>query len=413
MHRAESFRRRESYGAASNVVAGSPGPKTPSMCKKFALACVRLHDLTRLVSDWTWETNRDLVITNASPRIHELLGIHPWDVVGRRLDDLPTTCSPRLKKVVAEGGCAPFRDIEVEAKAASGRLVTLLLSGLPVYDPEDGKFMGLVGIARDITKPRERERELVDARERAELGDRVKTEFLAQMSHELRTPLNAVIGFSEVLESELLGPLPNEQYKSYVSDIHDSAISLLRTINDILDWASVGPGDFQLVERELDPRAIIDAAVRILSAHCTTITHRLEYDLPKQAVKIRADERMMIHVVSTLLSNAMDLTPPTGSVHISVEGGPDGSLVFVAKGAGQIASRSENDRALSLHRNPDRVSRDLHRAGLGLPLSRAFLHLHGGDLALDTGSGKTMAAIAKLPSARVIGQFELTDRTRF
>src|SRR3546814_13199434 len=94
---------------------------------------------------------------------------------------------------------------------------------LPVYCPDSGSFLGYRGTAENVTALRQREEALIGAKESAELANRAKTEFLANMSHELRTPLNAVIGFSEIMESELLGPLGSAQYKSYAADIHESA----------------------------------------------------------------------------------------------------------------------------------------------------------------------------------------------
>src|SRR3546814_11863492 len=106
---------------------------------------------------------------------------------------------------------------------------------LPVYCPDSGSFLGYRGTAENVTALRQREEALIGAKESAELANRAKTEFLANMSHELRTPLNAVIGFSEIMESELLGPLGSAQYKSYAADIHESAQHLLTLINDIPD----------------------------------------------------------------------------------------------------------------------------------------------------------------------------------
>src|SRR3546814_213892 len=160
---------------------------------------------------------------------------HPREIIGRSLNDLPSQPSAKLQGLAASDRHAPFRDIEIAIRDRAGATLLFRLNGLPVYCPDSGSFLGYRGTAENVTALRQREEALIGAKEGAELANRAKTEFLANMSHELRTPLNAVIGFSEIMESELLGPLGSSQYKSYAADIHESAQHLLTLINDILE----------------------------------------------------------------------------------------------------------------------------------------------------------------------------------
>src|SRR3546814_5461622 len=122
---------------------------------------------------------------------------------------------------------APFRDVEIAIRDRAGATLLFRLNGLPVYCPDSGSFLGYRGTAENVTALRQREEALIGAKESAELANRAKTEFLANMSHELRTPLNAVIGFSEIMESELLGPLGSAQR----SDEHTSELQSLMRIS--------------------------------------------------------------------------------------------------------------------------------------------------------------------------------------
>ena len=365
-------------------------------------ATTRLDDTTRLVSDWVWETDRNLVLTFVSPRVHDALGFHPREIIGRPLNDLPEEPSAKLMSLVTSERHAPFRDIEIAVKHRGGEALLFRLNGLPVYCPDSGNFLGYRGTAENITALRQREEALIGAKESAELANRAKTEFLANMSHELRTPLNAVIGFSEIMESELLGPLGSNQYKSYAADIHESAQHLLTLINDILDVAKIEAGAHELREEEVDPVDVVGAVERLVAERAKRAELALSIDLPERLPRLKADERKLKQVLLNLMSNAIKFTPEGGRIALAARYESDGSFVFEVSDTGIGIAAEDIPRAFAPFEQVDsRLSRQFEGTGLGLPLSDGFVKLHGGRLTLESTPGKGTKAIVRLPAERV------------
>ncbi|MEM7169994.1 MAG: ATP-binding protein [Pseudomonadota bacterium] len=359
----------------------------------------RLDDLTRLVSDWIWETDERLHLTYVSHRILEALGYHPQEVQGRPLVALLSNEETTANALFDKDARQPFRNREVTMIHRNGSLHCFRLSGLPIYHPESGRFAGFRGTAEDITSLRSREQALVTAKETAELANRSKTEFLANVSHELRTPLNAVIGFSEVMLSELLGPLGNPQYAGYVQDINDSADHLLKLINDILDVAKIEAGEHRLDMEKASPYAIVESVRRIIANKAQSAGHRLHIDLPEDLPAIIVDERKIKQVLLNLLSNAIKFTPEGGAIRLSARREIDGGFSYVVTDNGIGIAPEDMPRALAPFQQIDsRLSRRFEGTGLGLPLSVGFIELHGGNLIMESQLTVGTTAIARLPA---------------
>ncbi len=406
--RAEHYRRVR-YDLGDE--AGSPGAtaylfepitKVKTLANALVQATTRLDDMTRLVSDWVWETDPDLVLTFVSPRITDALGFHPLEIVGLPLDELPSKPSAELKELVALKSRSPFRSLEVEIDDNNGVTHIFRISGLPVYSPEGGAFLGLRGTAEDVTDLRSREGALVEAKEGAELANRTKTEFLANMSHELRTPLNAVIGFSELMESELLGPLGNPQYKSYAQDIHASAEHLLNLINDILDASKVEAAGHKLHEAAASPYEICDSAVRLVAERARHAGQTLELRLPPGLPELWADTLKLKQVLLNLLANAVKFTPEGGAIDLTVTLDSSGDFLFLVSDSGVGIAAADMERAFSPFEQVDNsLNRGREGTGLGLAISRAFMEMHDGTLVLESEPGVGTKAIARLPAGRV------------
>ncbi len=407
--------RTEYFRAKRRPIRGSDGvtrataliyestTKLKATATALVQATTRLDDTTRLVSDWVWETDRRLVLTFVSPRVHDALGYHPREIIGRSLNDLPEQPKPKLQSLATSERHAPFRDVEIEVRHRDGEVLLFRLNGLPVYCPDSGSFLGYRGTAENITALRQREDALISAKESAELANRAKTEFLANMSHELRTPLNAVIGFSEIMESELLGPLGSSQYKSYAADIHESAQHLLTLINDILDVAKIEAGAHELRDEEVDPRDVVGAVERLVAERAKRAELELVVDMPKRLPRLRADERKLKQVLLNLMSNAIKFTPEGGRVSLAARHDPDGSFVFEVSDTGIGIAAEDIPRAFAPFEQVDsRLSRQFEGTGLGLPLSDGFVKLHGGRLKLESQPGVGTKAIMRLPAERVI-----------
>src|SRR5262245_41002709 len=171
----------------------------------------------------------------------------------------------------------------------------------------------------EISERRRAEVNLRNAKEQAEVANRAKSEFLAMVSHELKTPLNAIIGFSDILAHQTLGPIGKEQYVDYAADIRDSGHYLLKIINDILDLSRIETGNLTLIEEKVDLVSVVQSAVRLIRPRVDLAELKLETDLPPAGGPIiMADARALKQIMVNLLSNAIKFTPKGGCVSIRV-----------------------------------------------------------------------------------------------
>jgi len=245
-------------------------------------------------------------------------------------------------------------------------------------------------------------RRLRSARDEAERANRAKSEFLANMSHELRTPLNAIIGFSEMLESGYGGAL-SERQASYTKDIHDSGQHLLQIINNVLDMSKVEAGQYQLYETAVDLRDVARASIAILSGRAREQGLSLELAIDPTLPCVMADERTLRQVLLNLLSNAVKFTPHGGRVTVTGSVQPNGDLALHVQDTG-IGIAAE---ALDLVMEPFRqangsFSREYEGTGLGLTISKNFVELHGGRLAIESEVGVGTMVSVILPAFRVM-----------
>lgn len=241
--------------------------------------------------------------------------------------------------------------------------------------------------------------QLMLALEAAAVSSQSKSQFLATMSHELRTPLNAIIGFSSILSTELYGPLGDARYRDHAQDVQKSGEHLLSLINDILDFTKVDGGHLELNEEPVEISQVIAESLRM-------VRNDSNIDLRTQAAAnlpiVRVDRRRIRQVMLNLLSNALKFTPEDGTIDIFAGHNEDGITITVADTGIGIAPEN---LALVLERF-GQVDHDLNRkhqgAGLGLPLSKRLVELHGGSLQLESTLGIGTTVIVKLPANRFI-----------
>ncbi|HLN22675.1 MAG TPA: hybrid sensor histidine kinase/response regulator [Patescibacteria group bacterium] len=246
------------------------------------------------------------------------------------------------------------------------------------------------------------ERELVEAKRIAEDANRRKSRFLASMSHELRTPLNAILGFSEMIKEEMLGPIGVEKYIDYATDIFDAGTHLLGLINDVLDLSKVEAGRFQLLEEEVDLAELLAACLEMVSetAHLNHLT--LIAPPSRGLPHLRGDARVIRQVLLNLLSNALKFTPPGGVITVHCASSIDGSYIVSVADTGCGIAPDALDKVMDEFQQADlTVARDHGGTGLGLPLSRRFMLLHGGNLSLSSQLGSGTTVTAHFPADRV------------
>jgi signal transduction histidine kinase len=219
----------------------------------------------------------------------------------------------------------------------------------------------------------------------------------------LRTPLNAIIGFSEMMQREVLGALGNEQYRAYVDDIHASGSHLLQIINDILDLSKAEAGKIDLSEDMFDLRDIMRAVDQLTAGHVYAAELTQSADLPDDLPPLRGDERKTKQVLVNLITNAVKFTPAGGRIAITARFDPEDGLAITVTDSGIGIAEGDLDRVLKPFEQVDSsLSRQHQGTGLGLPLVKAIMEAHGGRLRLKSVLGAGTAVTVVFPPERVI-----------
>ncbi|MCH8112242.1 MAG: CHASE2 domain-containing protein [Proteobacteria bacterium] len=261
---------------------------------------------------------------------------------------------------------------------------------------------GVLGIYTDITEQKIREDGLRAAKNEADAANRSKTDFLHNMSHELRTPLNAIIGFSEIMEKELLGPLGTSLYIEYAADIHKSGDHLLSIINDILDLAKIEAGKYELEETEVDLAEVIDLSCRLVEDRAEQSGHTLSVKVSEDLLGLHADERALKQILLNLLSNAVKFTPDGGEITVTAGIAGDGCAELSVTDTGIGIAEENIETVLSNFGQVDTgLSREYEGTGLGLPLVKWLAKLHGGTLRIESKVDAGTTVTVTFPAERV------------
>jgi two-component system cell cycle sensor histidine kinase PleC len=242
-----------------------------------------------------------------------------------------------------------------------------------------------------------------EARRRAETANIAKSRFLAQMSHELRTPLNAILGFSEVMKSEVFGPHAVPTYKEYAADIHNSGVHLLNLINEILDLSRIEAGRYELNEEAVALAQIVEDCHHLLKLRARnraiTINEAFEPDLPR----LWADERAVRQIGLNLLSNAIKFTPQGGEVWLKVGWTAAGGQYMSVKDNGPGIPDDEIPIVLaSFGQGTNAIKSAEQGTGLGLPIAKNLIDLHGGTFTLKSKLREGTEVIVTFPPERVM-----------
>lgn len=242
-----------------------------------------------------------------------------------------------------------------------------------------------------------------EARRRAEEANMAKSRFLATMSHELRTPLNAILGFSEVMKEEVLGPLGNEAYKGYVTDINNSGAHLLNVINEILDLSRIEAGRQDLQEEALKLAHIVEEAIQMVGLKARNKEITLSLKAEETMPLIWADEKAVRQIALNLLSNAVKFTPTGGKITVTLGWTSLGGQYFSVTDTGPGIPEDEIPIVLSTFGQGSIAIKSAEQgSGLGLPIVQALMHMHDGRFDLRSKLRQGTTAIATFPRSRVL-----------
>jgi two-component system, cell cycle sensor histidine kinase PleC len=389
-----------------------------SLVEKTVAADMRLRDAIETIPEAfvVWDADNRLVLCNSNfQELHNL----PEEAI---------VAGASYESVVAAG-----RQPVVRSKVITGGPN---IPGARTFEAqlEDGRWLhiserrtkdgGYVSVGTDITALKTHEVKLVDSEKRlmatvadvrasqqrlaelaeqyaaektrAEEANQAKSKFLANMSHELRTPLNAIIGFSEIMESGMFGPLGADKYSEYCSDIHSSGQYLLDVINDILDMAKIEAGRIRLDFEELDLDTLLAEAMRVVSARAQDKQLDLVARISPR-LDLRADRRALKQIVLNLLSNAVKFTPNGG--RITVRGrATDGCIVLTIADTGiGIAKDALAKLGRPFEQVESQLTKSHHGSGLGLAIAKSLVELHGGRMRIRSTLGKGTLVVVRMP----------------
>ncbi|HWR11197.1 MAG TPA: CHASE3 domain-containing protein [Rectinemataceae bacterium] len=333
--------------------------------------------------------DQDLRVVSASRSFYEVFKVKPEETVGQLIYDLGNKQwdIPKLRELLENilPQKATFGDYEVEHDFADiGRRVMLL--NARQIQRMSGKEKIILLAIEDITERRKVEKGLEKAHDELEeltielkRTARAKSEFLANMSHELRTPLNSINGFSEVLYDEIFGTL-NEKQKKYVNNVLVSGKHLLLLINQILDMAKVEAGKMKLALSILPTKSLLNEISLLVADMVRKKNLQMVLEIPEDLPDIEADELKVKEIIYNLLSNAVKFTPEGGMIGMRAKkAGPAIEIDVWDTGIG-IAPENMGKIFEGFFRVDTPYSRVTEGTGLGLPLSKKMVELHGGEL---------------------------------
>jgi PAS domain S-box-containing protein len=254
----------------------------------------------------------------------------------------------------------------------------------------------------DISIRKKMEESLREAKEQADTANKAKSSFLANMSHELRTPLNAIIGFSEMMMSETFGKIGNAKYIEYLHDIHVSAEHLLGVINEVLDMSKIEAGRTELREEKIDVNEMLQGVTRMMASRAYSCGVEIKEEIPQDTPAIYADHRLLRQILINLIGNSIKFSKQDSVIEVSVNLNQKGGLSFFVKDQGVGIPKDKIQEALEPFAQLDKSMIGIQGTGLGLPLAKAMVELHGGEFLVESELDKGTVVEFSFPAKRVV-----------
>jgi len=389
-----------------------------NLVEKTVAADMRLRDAIETIPEAfvLWDADNRLVLCNSNfQELHNL----PDDaiMVGASYESVVAAGQKPVvrNKVITDGPNIPGART-FEAQLEDGRWLHI-----SERRTKDG---GYVSVGTDITALKTHEEKLVDSEKRqiatiadlrasqqrlaelaekyaeektrAEEANQAKSKFLANMSHELRTPLNAIIGFSEIMESGMFGPLGAERYHEYCADIRGSGEYLLDVINDILDMSKIEAGRIRLDFEDVSLDTLLNEAMRVVSARAQDKQLQLEPKISPE-LGLRADRRALKQIALNLLSNAVKFTPQGGRVAVRGRANAHCITLTIADSGIGIAKESLARLGRPFEQVESQLTKSYQGSGLGLAIAKSLVELHGGRMNIRSRLGRGTLVSVRLP----------------
>jgi PAS domain S-box-containing protein len=361
-------------------------------------------------SDLVVKVDSEGRLTFVNPAYCDMFGIKEEDLLGKEFLPLVHEDDRELTQEAMKLLHSPPYTISLEQRALTRHGWRWFSWVDTAVLDDDMSIKEIIGVGRDISERKAAEKEIIEARLKAEEGDRLKTAFLNNLSHEIRTPLNAIVGFSELVSSTEL-PMADRQQFSAI--IHRSSSQLLALIDDILDMASIEAGEVRLNIKETNVSKIIEHVCHQFSFKAARNGVTLKADLlaEGQYPLLKTDETKLIQILTNLTGNAIKFTK-NGTVIISCRE-TEGEFLFTVRDTGIGIPAEAHDYIFERFRQAETLeSKEYGGTGLGLSISRSYVELLGGRIWVESEEGKGSAFHFTVPVSREVGNSKLTDNLK-
>lgn len=385
----------------------------------------RAREITEALTDASQQLNQQSEVLQATLDSIDQ-GIAAWDANGRlvawneQVEDFwyhPPNLRAGITRLellehIASKGALGDGDPKVLARTQHREVVAAGTNSTDMIKMLDGREIsffrfgmengGHTTVYSDVTELRKHERELNEAKEQAEAGNRAKSEFIAHVSHELRTPLNAIIGFSEMMMQKIFGPLGAEKYDEYADVINSAGRHLLDQINQVLDLSKIDAGKIELEFEDIKIDEITSYVASMVEPQCKARSHELKISIPEDFPMLHADKTVLTQVLMNLLSNAIKFTPEKGLIEVKARLEDEKIQIIVSDNGIGIEEDMLGHVIDPFVQIRSALTRSEQGTGLGLSIVASLIEHHGGDIHLDSEVDKGTTVTVTFPASRTI-----------